>query len=106
MTSTNFEADPPFPEGDKRRFGYSREGAGDASAAVEAAVGPAQATLDHAADARGTADETRRSARSVPQSLAPGGDRGGRRQRHAQLPARSQEAAASAVARRPVSAAH
>src|SRR6267143_434378 len=24
LTSTYFEADPPFPEGDKRRFGYSR----------------------------------------------------------------------------------
>jgi hypothetical protein len=23
-TSTYFEAEPPFPEGDKRRFGYSR----------------------------------------------------------------------------------
>ena len=23
LTSTYFEADPPFPEGDKRRFGYS-----------------------------------------------------------------------------------
>ena len=25
FTSTYFEADPPFPEGDKRRFGYSRD---------------------------------------------------------------------------------
>jgi transposase len=25
LTSTHFEADPPFPEGDKRRFGYSRD---------------------------------------------------------------------------------
>src|SRR6266403_5805220 len=25
LTSTYFEADPPFPEGDKRRFGYSRD---------------------------------------------------------------------------------
>src|SRR5262245_20339844 len=25
VTSTYFEADPPFPEGDKRRFGYSRD---------------------------------------------------------------------------------
>jgi hypothetical protein len=24
LTSTYFEADPPFPEGDKRHFGYSR----------------------------------------------------------------------------------
>jgi hypothetical protein len=25
LTSTYFEADPPFPEGDKRRFEYSRD---------------------------------------------------------------------------------
>jgi transposase len=25
LTSTYFEADRPFPEGDKRRFGYSRD---------------------------------------------------------------------------------
>jgi hypothetical protein len=25
LTSTYFQADPPFPEGDKRRFGYSRD---------------------------------------------------------------------------------
>jgi transposase len=25
LRSTYFEADPPFPEGDKRRFGYSRD---------------------------------------------------------------------------------
>ena len=25
LTSTYFEADPPFPEGDKRHFGYSRD---------------------------------------------------------------------------------
>ena len=25
LTSTYFEADPPFPEGDKRRFGSSRD---------------------------------------------------------------------------------
>src|SRR5213075_3050094 len=29
LTSTYFEADPPFPEGDKRRFGYSRDHRGD-----------------------------------------------------------------------------
>ena len=27
LTSTYFEVDPPFAEGDKRRFGYSRESA-------------------------------------------------------------------------------
>src|SRR5436305_9432998 len=36
------------------------QGAGDATAAVEAAMGAAETTLDHAADARGVADETRR----------------------------------------------
>ena len=25
LTSTYFESDPPFPEGDKRKFGYSRD---------------------------------------------------------------------------------
>jgi len=25
LTTTYFEAEPPFPEGDKRRFGYSRD---------------------------------------------------------------------------------
>jgi transposase len=25
LTSTYFEADPPFPENDKRRYGYSRD---------------------------------------------------------------------------------
>jgi transposase len=25
LTSTYFESDPPFPEGDKRRHGYSRD---------------------------------------------------------------------------------
>ena len=25
LTSTYFESDPPFPEGDKRRYGYSRD---------------------------------------------------------------------------------
>jgi len=25
LTSTYFESDPPFPKGDKRRYGYSRD---------------------------------------------------------------------------------
>src|SRR5205814_227698 len=49
-----------------------RQGAGDATPPVEAAVGAAQTTVDDAADARGAADETRRRARSVPHALAPG----------------------------------
>ena len=68
-----------------------RVGAGDPSAAAEAAGGPAQAALHHAVDARGTADEARRRARSVPYRLAPGRHRGRRRQRYIQLSARSQQ---------------
>src|SRR5438045_2445387 len=83
-----------------------RQGAGDATPPVEAAVGAAQTTVDDAADARGAADETRRRARSGPHGLAPGGNRGRRRRRHVQLSPRSRQAAASPVARRPVSAAH
>jgi len=29
LTSTYFECDPPFPENDKRKFGYSRDKRGD-----------------------------------------------------------------------------
>jgi hypothetical protein len=47
-----------------------RQRTGDPSAAIEAAVGPPQAALDNGALARGAADETRRGARPVPQSLA------------------------------------
>ena len=81
-----------------------RQGAGNAAAPAEAAVGAAQAALDDAADARGTADEARRRARSVPHRLAPGRHRGRRRGRHVQLSARSQQTAADTIARRPVSA--
>src|SRR6202045_2162170 len=80
------------------------QGAGDTAVPVEAAVGPAQATLDDAADARGTADETRRRARSVPYRLALG--RGRHRQRYVQLSPQSRQAAASSLARRPISVAH
>src|SRR4249919_915255 len=38
LTSTYFEADPPFPEGDKRRFGYSRDHRGDCVQVVIALV--------------------------------------------------------------------
>src|SRR5690242_14880485 len=69
-------------------------------------MGAAQATVDHAADARRVADETRRRARSVPHRLAPGRDRGRHRQRYVQLSPRSRQAAASPVARRPISTAH
>lgn len=38
LTSTYFESDPPFPEGDKRRFGYSRDKRSDCVQVVIALV--------------------------------------------------------------------
>jgi hypothetical protein len=38
LTSTYFEANPPFPEGDKRRFGYSRDHRADCVQVVIALV--------------------------------------------------------------------
>jgi transposase len=38
LTSTAFESDPPFPEDDKRRFGYSRDKRGDCVQVVVALV--------------------------------------------------------------------
>jgi hypothetical protein len=38
LTSTYFEADPPFPEGDKRRYGYSRDHRPDCVQVVVALV--------------------------------------------------------------------
>jgi len=38
LTSTYFEADPPFPEGDKRKHGYSRDHRGDCVQVVIALV--------------------------------------------------------------------
>src|SRR5208337_2804106 len=38
LTSTYFEAEPPFPEGDKRRFGYSRDHRSDCVQVVVALV--------------------------------------------------------------------
>ena len=38
MTSTYFESDPPFPEGDKRRYGYSRDKRSDCVQVVIALV--------------------------------------------------------------------
>lgn len=38
LTSTYFESDPPFPEGDKRRFGYSRDKRQDCVQVVIAVV--------------------------------------------------------------------
>ena len=38
LTSTYFESDPPFPEGDKRRFGYSRDKRSDCVQVVIALI--------------------------------------------------------------------
>jgi len=38
LTSTYFENDPPFPEGDKRRHGYSRDHRGDCVQVIIALV--------------------------------------------------------------------
>jgi transposase len=38
LTSTYFEANPPFPEGDKRRFGYSRDRRSDCVQVVVALI--------------------------------------------------------------------
>lgn len=38
LTSTYFESDPPFPEGDKRRFGYSRDKRPDCAQVIIALV--------------------------------------------------------------------
>jgi len=38
LTSTYFESDPPFPEGDKRRYGYSRDHRGDCVQVIIALV--------------------------------------------------------------------
>src|SRR6202158_1560322 len=38
LTSTYFESDPPFPDGDKRRFGYSRDHRSDCVQVVIALI--------------------------------------------------------------------
>jgi transposase len=38
LTSTYFESDPPFPEGDKRRYGYSRDKRSDCTQVVVALI--------------------------------------------------------------------
>jgi len=38
LTSTYFESDPPFPEGDKRRFGYSRDKRPDCAQVIIALI--------------------------------------------------------------------
>ena len=59
LTSTYFEADPPFPEGDKRRFGYSRDKRSDCVQIVIAlVVTPEGLPLAYEVLAGNTADKT------------------------------------------------
>src|SRR5699024_10426077 len=58
-TSTYFEADPPFPEGDKRRFGYSRDHRPDCVQVVIAlVVTPDGLPLAYEVMSGNTADKT------------------------------------------------
>lgn len=59
LTSTYFEANPPFPEGDKRRFGYSRDRRPDCVQVVIAlVVTPDGLPLAYEVLAGNTADST------------------------------------------------
>jgi Transposase DDE domain len=59
LTSTYFEANPPFPEGDKRRHGYSRDHRGDCVQVVIAlVVTPDGLPLAYEVMAGNTADST------------------------------------------------
>src|ERR1700731_3377018 len=59
LTSTYFEADPPFPEGDKRRFGYSRDHRPDCVQVVIAlVVTPEGLPLAYEVLAGNTSDKT------------------------------------------------
>lgn len=59
LTSTYFEADPPFPEGDKRRHGYSRDHRGDCVQVVIAlVVTPQGLPLAYEVLAGNTSDKT------------------------------------------------
>ena len=59
LTSTYFEADPPFPEGDKRRYGYSRDHRPDCVQIVIAlVVTPEGLPLAYEVLAGNTADKT------------------------------------------------
>jgi Transposase DDE domain len=59
LTSTYFEADPPFPEGDKRRHGYSRDHRPDCVQVVIAlVVTPEGLPLGYAVLSGNTADST------------------------------------------------
>jgi transposase len=59
LTSTYFESDPPFPEGDKRRFGYSRDHRPDCAQVVIAlVVTPEGLPMAYEVMAGNTADKT------------------------------------------------
>jgi hypothetical protein len=59
LTSTYFEAEPPFPEGDKRRFGYSRDHRSDCVQVVIALVmTPAGLPLAYEVLSGNTSDKT------------------------------------------------
>jgi transposase len=59
LTSTYFESDPPFPEGDKRKFGYSRDKRSDCVQVVIALiVTPEGFPLAYEVLAGNTADKT------------------------------------------------
>lgn len=59
LTSTYFESDPPFPEGDKRQFGYSRDKRSDCVQVVIAlVVTPEGFPLAYEVMAGNTADKT------------------------------------------------
>ena len=66
LTSTYFESDPPFPEEDKRRFGYSRDKRSDCVQVVIAlVVTPEGFPLAYEVMAGNTADKT--TLRGLPQ---------------------------------------
>ncbi len=59
LTSTYFESDPPFPEGDKRRHGYSRDHRSDCVQVIIAlVVTPAGLPLAYEVLPGNTADNT------------------------------------------------
>jgi len=59
LTSTYFESDPPFPEGDKRQYGYSRDKRSDCAQVVIAlVVTPEGFPLAYEVMAGNTADKT------------------------------------------------
>ena len=59
LTSTYFESDPPFPEGDKRRFGYSRDKRSDCVQVVIALIiTPEGLPLSYEVLSGNTADKT------------------------------------------------